>query len=111
MTKKTKEIGTKIGMRLRQIKAQEKALRTLRKEKEVREKSLKLAIQIKQLKSQRPTFLKKALKVGKRIGKGISQVAVAQRTAAEKIKKKKPLKYKNVPIQKEEDIMDLVNRL
>ena len=71
MTKKTKEIGRKIGMQLKEIKQQEKALRTLEKEKEVRDRREKLNMQIKALKKQRPTFFKKAWKVSKTIGKGL----------------------------------------
>jgi len=106
MGKKTKEIGSKIARQLKEIKEQEKAVRTLLKEKEVRERQEKLSKEIKGLKAQRPTFFKKALKVGKTIGKGIRRAD--QMVTAKKTKKKS----KPQPIQDNYGgIMDLVNKL
>ena len=60
--KKSKAIGKKIGIRLRGINLKEKQLRTLLKEKEVRLKEQKLGQEIKALKRERPTVLKKITK-------------------------------------------------
>ena len=124
MTKKTKEVGRKIAKQLYEIKEQEKAIRTLEKEKDVRERQEGLKKRIRELKKQRPTIFRKVIKAGKTIGKGIGGAIEAERkrnllarpkvVVVRKTKRrggKSRARPKTIAPRQKDDFMDFLNKL
>ena len=78
----TKSVGRKIAKDIAEIKQQQKILRTLKKEAEIRKKKENLSKRILKLKKQRPSIAKS---VGRSIGKGV-------KSTFEQLKKLEPSK-------------------
>jgi len=98
MTKKTKEIGRKIAEKLKSIKEKEKVLRTLKKEKEIRDIESNLNERIEKLKMERPTFMKK-------LGRGISTIGKnVERTFRSQLKKERQS-------SQDKNLVGLLNRI
>ena len=99
----TKSVGRDIGKKLAQIEKEEKVVRTLEKEEEVRLKQEAVRKRIAELKARKPTAFKKFMSGARKTGKVIGATAKSlqkrkapvKRRTVRKIIYRKPLRRKS----------------
>ena len=85
----TKIVGKQIGKDIVKIQGQEKILRTLKKEREVRERRENIEKQIREEKAKKPTLFKKFVAGTKVVGKGLQSLQTKQKQKLQTQQKQK----------------------